>query len=109
MGAKDFRVWILGGKWSICKYTCNSYSFKGRWQEYGLIHYLNFNIYFAHRQSDVIQIFLSFFEFHETDFLAPKMFFNLLLRALRKFTLAKIRALPDTECVLFHWVFIVQL
>ena len=37
------------------------------------------------------------------------MFYNFLLRALQKFTFAKICALPDTEGGLFHWVFIVQL
>ena len=37
------------------------------------------------------------------------MFCNFLLRPVQKFTFAKIRALPDTEGGLFHWVFIVQL
>ena len=37
------------------------------------------------------------------------MFFNFFLQAVQKFTFAKIRALPDTEGGLCHWVFIVQL
>ena len=37
----------FGGEMEIFKYTCNSFSFKGSWQECGLIHYLNFNIDFA--------------------------------------------------------------
>lgn len=69
------ELWILGGKWLIFKYICNSFSFKGTWQECGLIHSLNCNVRFVRcsskwRHPDFLFVFFLVLFKIETGFFA---------------------------------------